>query len=70
MTSRLGEGRLPEMVPLGGAGSGSLRLWLITSPVGVVPSLFPSLADGEAGGGSEKCRGGAIQLSIGLHRLP
>jgi len=43
-------------VPLGGVGSGSLRLWLITSPASLVPSLFPSLADGEAGGGVEKCQ--------------
>jgi hypothetical protein len=28
-------------VPLGGAGDGSLRPWLVTSPVGVVSSLYP-----------------------------
>src|SRR5204863_4747482 len=30
------EGRLPETVPLGGAGSGFLRLWLVPSLAGVV----------------------------------
>jgi hypothetical protein len=39
-------------VPLGGAGSGSLRPWLVTSPVGVVPSLIPSPENGEAEGAS------------------
>jgi hypothetical protein len=47
--SRLIEGRLPETVPLGGAGSGFLRLWLVPSLAGVV---------GHKGRG-EKCRGGA-----------
>src|SRR5215831_1427130 len=44
--SRLVEGRLPEMVPLGEAGSGSLRLWLITSPAGVCPDANTSPACG------------------------
>ena len=46
------KGRLPVTVPLGGAGSGSLRPRLVTGPVGIVPSLFPSLENGEAEGAS------------------
>ena len=57
--SKLRHYRLPALrgassgaVPLGGAGSGSLRPRLVTGPVGVVTSLFPSLENGEAEGAS------------------
>jgi hypothetical protein len=54
------KGRLPVTVPLGGAGSGFLRPRLVTGPVGVVPSLFPSPENGEAEGSS---RNAAVEQS-------
>src|ERR1700758_5636507 len=53
-------GRPPEAVPLVGAGSGSLRLRLVTGPAGVSPLPGPPpLAGEDQGGGGEKYRGGA-----------
>jgi hypothetical protein len=64
--SRLDRGASPETVPAGGAGSGSLRLWLVPSPAGVGPLPDPRqervsnpLLHEEVRWGTEKCRGGA-----------
>src|SRR6266699_5017646 len=73
--SRLVEGRLPVTVPLGGAGSGFLRLWLINNqPRGRRPTLTsrPS-GEGQSGGGREMPRWSAerrdVPIARGVRRL-